>query len=60
MRYLNDEKLIEIYQIAVNSEIDSQFLQLVIDELKRREINLNNIRETKIKKQITFQDNEKV
>lgn len=44
MELLSDELLVETYMAAVQLNLDPDFIQMLIGELKRRQINPDKIR----------------
>lgn len=40
MDLLSDESLIEVYEAAITNELNEEFLKLILDEMKRRKIEI--------------------
>ena len=40
MDLLSDESLIEVYEAAITNELNEEFLKLILDEMKRRKIDI--------------------
>lgn len=40
MDLLSDESLIEVYEAALTNELNEEFLKLILDEMKRRKIEI--------------------
>ncbi|ART77789.1 sporulation histidine kinase inhibitor Sda [Sutcliffiella horikoshii] len=40
MDLLNDESLIEVYEAAMLNDLNEEFLKLILDEMKRRKIDI--------------------
>jgi DNA-binding phage protein len=37
---LSDESLIEVYEAAITNDLNEEFLKLILDEIKRRKIDI--------------------
>ena len=40
MDLLSDESLVEVYEAAITNELNEEFLKLILDEMKRRKIDI--------------------
>ncbi|WP_404347394.1 sporulation histidine kinase inhibitor Sda [Sutcliffiella horikoshii] len=40
MDLLSDESLIEVYEAAIINDLNEEFLKLILDEMKRRKIDI--------------------
>ncbi|MEA3320239.1 MAG: sporulation histidine kinase inhibitor Sda [Bacillota bacterium] len=40
MDLLSDESLIEVYEAAITNDLNEEFLKLILDEIKRRKIDI--------------------
>ncbi|NMH71795.1 sporulation histidine kinase inhibitor Sda [Bacillus sp. RO2] len=40
MDLLSDESLIEVYEAAITNDLNEEFLKLILDEMKRRKIDI--------------------
>ncbi|WP_404429091.1 sporulation histidine kinase inhibitor Sda [Sutcliffiella horikoshii] len=40
MDLLSDESLIEVYEAAIINDLNGEFLKLILDEMKRRKIDI--------------------
>ncbi|TYS67153.1 sporulation histidine kinase inhibitor Sda [Sutcliffiella horikoshii] len=41
MDLLSDESLIEVYEAAITNDLNEEFLKLILDEMKRRKIDIS-------------------
>ncbi len=48
MQYLSNSLLIEVYQKALEADLDLAFLELLVEEIKKREISIELLEESKI------------
>ncbi|NLP51054.1 sporulation histidine kinase inhibitor Sda [Bacillus sp. RO1] len=40
MDLLSDESLMEVYEAAITNDLNEEFLKLILDEMKRRKIDI--------------------
>lgn len=48
MQYLSNSLLTEVYQKALEADLDLAFLELLVEEIKKREISIELLEESKI------------
>lgn len=48
LQYLSNSLLIEVYQKALEADLDLAFLELLVEEIKKREISIELLEESKI------------